>query len=108
MNLPTDERRPKSPTSGQSKHKVAYGWTNEQSRLQVGGLNTNLPTGGWSKHIVILLYRAAHGSGRVGFGPKLNSTWLDRVTEFRTRIQSNIQVGSDFLGNRLSESKLSV
>ena len=108
MNLPMDERQSKSPTSGQSKHKVAYGWTNDQSRLQVGGLNTNLPTGGWSKHIVILLYRTVHRSGWVGFGPKLNSTWLDWVTEFRTRIQPNIQVGFDFLGNRLSGSKLSV
>ena len=37
--------------------------------------------------------RAVHGSGRVGFGPKLNLTRLDRFPEFGIRIRLNI--GSD-------------
>jgi len=55
------DERPKSPMDGQSKHKVAYGWTDNQSRLRVDGLNksrlwvdkqSKLPTGGRSKHKV--------------------------------------------------------
>ena len=47
-------------------------------------------------------------SGWVGLRPKPNSTRLDRFVEFRSRIQSNIRVGSDVLGNQLAGSELSI
>ena len=43
--------------------------------------------------------KLVHRSGHVGLGPKLNSTWLDRVAECRTRIWSHIWVGFDVSTN---------
>lgn len=51
--------------------------------------------------------RPVHGSGRVSLGPKPNSTWLDRIAGFRTRIRPNIWVGSDDSSNRVTSSELS-
>ena len=54
---------------------------------------------------LLVLVRGVHGSGRIGFGPKPNSTRLDRVTEFQIRIQSNIRVRSDISDNWSSGSE---
>ena len=48
--------------------------------------------------------RPIHRLGRLGLGPKQNSTQLDWVVQFRT----HIWVGSDISGNRLDGSKLLV
>ena len=58
---------------------------------------------------VKVVTRGVHGSGRVGFGPKPNSTRLNRFPEFGIRIRPNI--GSDpiyrVIGLSGSESSVS-
>jgi len=54
----------------------------------------------------MVLDKLSLSMGRLG--PKSNSTRLDRVAEFQTRIRPNIRVGSDISGNRLDGLELSV
>ena len=56
MKSPTGGLYTKSLTGGWSRHEFAYRWTEDQSLLQVDGLNTKSPTkvatNGRSKHEV--------------------------------------------------------